>query len=265
MKRTLSVVFTAFLSIAAIAAETATEGTPSQPEGGSRKALIERMHNKRTGGNVRRPGVQRGSVAFLNAAPDKAPSTMLDDLAARLRSAMKIDIRNIAVLRLPDRGMAAVMKENGVNAAVFLTWNDDCDVPMLYAPEQNWAVVNMRLLAEGVDDETFRLRLIKQATRAFAYVCGAGGSMGGEGIMDVSSVKALDHVEAELSIDILARFDGYLKGIGVTPWEEVSYKVAVQEGWAPAPTNEMQQAIWDQVHAIPKNPMKIEFDPKKGR
>jgi hypothetical protein len=45
----------------------------------------------------------------------------------------------------------------------------------------------------------------------------------------------------------------------------VPYKLACEEGWAPAPTNEYQKAIWDETHAIPANPMKIEFDPKKGR
>jgi len=39
----------------------------------------------------------------------------------------------------------------------------------------------------------------------------------------------------------------------------------VEEGWAPAPTNEYQKIVWDKVHAIPQKPMKIEFDPKKGR
>ena len=45
----------------------------------------------------------------------------------------------------------------------------------------------------------------------------------------------------------------------------MTYKEACEEGWAPAPTNEIQKAIWDKVRATPKNPMKIEFDPKKGR
>ena len=45
----------------------------------------------------------------------------------------------------------------------------------------------------------------------------------------------------------------------------VSYEIACEQGWAPAPTNEIQKAIWNKVHAAPKNPMKIEFDPKKGR
>ena len=40
------------------------------------------------------------------------------------------------------------------------------------------------------------------------------------------------------------------------------YRKACMDGWAPAPTNEYQKAIWDQVHAIPTKPIKIEFDPK---
>ena len=43
------------------------------------------------------------------------------------------------------------------------------------------------------------------------------------------------------------------------------YSAAVQEGWAPTPTDTVQKAIWDKVNATPKTPMKIEFDPKKGR
>lgn len=45
----------------------------------------------------------------------------------------------------------------------------------------------------------------------------------------------------------------------------VPYELACEQGWAPAPTNDVQKAIWDKVHAAPKNPIKIEFDSKKGR
>jgi hypothetical protein len=38
-----------------------------------------------------------------------------------------------------------------------------------------------------------------------------------------------------------------------------------QEGWAPPPTNEYQRAIWNDVHKIPEKPMKIDFDPAKGK
>ena len=46
---------------------------------------------------------------------------------------------------------------------------------------------------------------------------------------------------------------------------KVTYKDACEAGWASKPTNIWQKAIWDKVHTTPKNPMKIEFDPKKGR
>ena len=53
--------------------------------------------------------------------------------------------------------------------------------------------------------------------------------------------------------------------LGVQAARPVVYSVACRQGWAPAPTNAIQKAIWDKVHAVPATPMKIEFDPKKGR
>ena len=41
-----------------------------------------------------------------------------------------------------------------------------------------------------------------------------------------------------------------------------TYKRACREGWAPTPTNDVQRAIWEKVHAIPDKPLTIEFDPK---
>ena len=58
----------------------------------------------------------------------------------------------------------------------------------------------------------------------------------------------------------------HLKGIGVKPARRTTYKRACQEGWAPAPTNAYQKAIWEQVKADkergPTNPITIP-PPKK--
>ena len=43
------------------------------------------------------------------------------------------------------------------------------------------------------------------------------------------------------------------------------FTLMFQQGWAPAPTNEVQQAIWDKVHQIPDKPITIEFDPKTDK
>ena len=40
---------------------------------------------------------------------------------------------------------------------------------------------------------------------------------------------------------------------------------ACREGWASAPTNDVQKAIWDKVRAIPDKPLTIEYDPKKDK
>ena len=53
--------------------------------------------------------------------------------------------------------------------------------------------------------------------------------------------------------------------LGAYVKRRTSYQKACEEGWAPLPTNDVQKAIWDKVHAVPKNPMKIEFDPKQGK
>ena len=40
-----------------------------------------------------------------------------------------------------------------------------------------------------------------------------------------------------------------LRRFGIKPYYRCSYKAAVKQGWAPAPTNEVQKAIWDAVKA----------------
>jgi len=83
--------------------------------------------------------------------------------------------------------------------------------------------------------------------------------------MNAATMRDLDHAEENVPIDMVDFYVTYLKALGVKPAEKTTYRKACREGWAPAPTNEVQQAIWDKVHQIPANPMKIEFDPKKGR
>ena len=59
----------------------------------------------------------------------------------------------------------------------------------------------------------------------------------------------------------------YLASAGVTPLRKTIYRKACQEGWAPAPTNEYQKAIWDKVRSEkergPTNPIEIPMPKKK--
>ena len=83
---------------------------------------------------------------------------------------------------------------------------------------------------------------------------------------NVRSVRDLDAVALEqFGVEEILHLRESTSHYGLVPWRQATYKKACEEGWAPAPTNEYQKAIWEKVHAVPKNPMKIEFDPKKGR
>jgi hypothetical protein len=144
---------------------------------------------------------------------------------------------------------------------------DDASLPtLLSAPEDGWAFVNVAKLGRN-DDPFFESRVTKEISRGFAILCGAFMSQYANPLVScITKPEQLDAIEkATLPFDSLIRIPTYLDGYGISPYEPYSYMDACQEGFAPAPTNEVQQAIWDKVHAIPSNPMKIEFDPKKGR
>ena len=83
--------------------------------------------------------------------------------------------------------------------------------------------------------------------------------------MDIFEISDLDHVGEFIPGDTAENCRKLLAKRGVYPKRYVTYRAACIRGWAPAPTNAAQKAVWDKVRAIPKNPMKIEFDPKKGR
>jgi len=164
-----------------------------------------------------------------------------------------------------------VVAKDGKDAAVVLTVIDDPKEPtMLLAPEEHWGKVNVAkvvddLATQSAKDKVFASRSRKLVAKALSLLCGSGASQYPGNLMNAATLHDLDFVEEQVPVDVAGRCVKYLGNFGVTKKEWVTYRHACMEGWAPAPTNECQQAIWDKVHAMPKNPMKIEFDPKKGR
>ena len=163
----------------------------------------------------------------------------------------------------------AIGQKNKYNALAGTLFIDSDTLPvMTIVPESNLAIINVKELT--IDSSKKILvdnRLIRESLRAFAFSLGAGYSTFENGVMQpILSASELDRFSSNfLSPDTAnAILQNGLK-IGFKPYRRTTYKRACKEGWAPAPTNEFQKAIWDKVHAAPKAPMKIEFDPKKGR
>lgn len=139
---------------------------------------------------------------------------------------------------------------------------------LLVAPEDGWAKVNVTALAEdGPDAKTLEERTIKEAWRGIALICGASDSIYQPCLMrEIHSLKDLDAVKVlEPSPEAFNMLYRAIDTMRLKRMFTETYRKACEEGWAPAPTNDVQKAIWEKAHAVPATPMKIEFDPKKGR
>ena len=142
------------------------------------------------------------------------------------------------------------------------------DAPLMTAyPEEHLALVNMTVLSKGVSSGVRQDRVEKLTWRAIGHLVGCGAPDGYTCVMkplrNMAELDAMSNKFIHPASFFKAR--PYFDMCGVTPARKGTYESACQQGWAPAPTNDIQKAIWDKVHAMPKNPMKIEFDPKKGR
>ena len=154
---------------------------------------------------------------------------------------------------------------NNAKAVVIVVDNPD-DPTILVAPEDKWAKVNIGKFK----DKNVKSRAQMELLRTFCYLCGGIGSdyqnpltgfIGNPTQLDDSPI-------AELPIDVVNRFTPYLKQLGVIPYVEATYRKACREGWAPAPTNDVQKAIWQEVNADkergPANGLQIP-SPKKTK
>lgn len=251
----------AMAACAALAAAAWAAGGNGVPRG----ELIRRAQMRRFGGLVARPDSFRGRVVVADAGAG---------CGAEIASVVGAFARNVRIrLEAGTSGRPTPANARGLvrgldaQAALFVT--DDASLPsLLVAPEDGWAIVSVARLSEGAASEAAARRRVRcEIARGLALLCGAAGSSFPNSLMSaVTAPGDLDGVADETPpAEVFARMPAYLKGLGVTPLVRVPYRTACEEGWAPAPTNEFQRAVWRQVRQIPDKPITIEFDPKKDK
>lgn len=150
-------------------------------------------------------------------------------------------------------------------AGIVIAIADDANWPaLLIAPEEGWATVNVRKLAtDNPSPEVLETRLTKEFWRAAAMVLGAANSVMQPCVLcPIRNLADLDACKATVPApEPLPKLDRGAKSFGIWLARQVTYKRACEEGWAPAPTNDIQKAVWEKVHSIPDQPIKIKFDP----
>ena len=237
--------------------------TPSQgnvltfEERAARRAQVRKIVSEKSGGFLSRPGTPTGAIYYVNCQK-RVPKEWIVSSMSYFQEETKFDIAYVeGTFNWPRPEVTG-------NASLFII--DDDNMPaMLFAPEDSWIFINVAVIGKEKRPVFFEMRTKKQLSRAFALLCGASNSQYPRALTrGIINEDDLDkNPDPRLPVDVIARFQSYMEPLGVRPRVLVSYRKAVQEGWAPAPTNDVQKAIWDKVHAMPTEPIKIKPETKK--
>ncbi len=211
-----------------------------------------------TGGRIRQPDSGKGFFAFINAQ-SRVPAKAFQELAKVIDATERIDVRVLAGNDNPE-DRASALKATGASLGVFLVDNTKYKSRLLLAPEDGWAIVNVAALAiDNPAAVVLEKRTRIETMRAFALLMGGVGSQYQGNMLDpIRSPRDLEMYLEELPIDVTGKFVKYAGRFGIRPYRETFYRTAVEEGWAPQPTNDYQRAVWKRVHELPKAPLKLE-------
>ena len=237
----------------------------TQEEKAAMRAAAEKRIMEKSGGRLMLPG--KGKVAIINCGGAYDTDRFLS-IIDQVDDNLHI---NVETADLKDRKFTLVdakkiMEECGGNVAVFIV--DDPALPLsLHAPETGWALMNVAALrADKAEEGLVKIRARKMFARVLSLALGSPFSPNPASPMQtVTGLASLD----KMPVDRLNVFDfnNMIDGLGkfgVTQRRQTTYKRACVEGWAPAPTNTFQKAIWDAYHEVPSKGIEIKYDPKKG-
>ena len=201
----------------------------------------------------------RGKVVRIKVDSEKVAIADVEKEAGEMRRLFQVAV---------DVTGKGVTSTNKVGALILLADQGPDKPTLLCAPEDFWATVNVSRLQEGNPDaETFKSRVIKELWRAAAYALGAANSTQQPCVMrPIRGVEDLDAQRvAIVSPGPLMAIKSTLGKLHFSSGGRVLYRKACELGWAPAPTNDVQKAIWDKVHQLPTDPIKIKYDPKRDK
>lgn len=266
MKKLMMILPLAALAVAAFAQEAAKPAENARtPLTAEQKAELRRVRRERrlaeSGGIVER-NVQGKSALIVNAQSE-VPMAYLDEAAASIRGLVLVKVETAT-------GDPSKSHRPTVDHPVVVTVLNDptSDTTILVAPEQNWATLNVNpLLRDKPSAEVLASRIHKEVWRATAMAMGAANSMTQPCLLrQINTLRELDHTKNMLpSPQPINNMIEVADKLGIVRIRRATYRRACQEGWAPAPTNDVQKAIWDQVRQMPAKPIRIEFDPAKGK
>ena len=190
-----------------------------------------------------------GHFLKLANGQKKVGENVFKETAQSIHSGLRFPI---AYAEIPAQQTAAESFSERDGAVVALVSRGAKTPMLIVAPEAKWAEVNVdALAADGIDAKKLEARVMKELWRATVYVLGAANSSFQPCLMrDIHSLAELDAVETFAPCpEPFNKMMVSAAALKIRPVRTTTYKRACEEGWAPAPTNAVQKAIWEKVRA----------------
>lgn len=207
-----------------------------------------------------------GTFLFVNTQ-NVVPEDSFAPVVKRLADDFNIDIRLVAGETPDIRDIPTTLASLKAKGAIWIV--NDPRLPIcLAACENGWAFLNVaQIMADSPARERIDGRITRLANRLFAYIHGGcDSSMMPQCVL--KPAHGMDGIDAlvckDYSPEAFSKVSGFLAGAGYRQARRGTYYDACEEGWAPAPTNDVQKAIWDKVHQMPTKPIKILPESKRG-
>jgi hypothetical protein len=203
----------------------------------------------KAGGFIQCPNTESANFIIVNAQK-QLPAQVASDAVGRLQRFLlfPFEVRQ-GDANTPPRTLAAKTLGDKKAAAVIVLCEAKEEPALLVAPEARWAIVNVEALAAGASKEVYAARVRKEIARAFGFIMGAAHStLDGCVMKPVLKPEDLDKINVEtVSPESLNKVMAQAKLLGIQPARMTTYRKAVEEGWAPMPTNAIQKAVWDEI------------------
>lgn len=223
-----------------------------------RRARVAAYAKQKFGGTVVKPGSAAGWVKVINSQK-RVNSKDIERPIREISKAAHVQWAIIEGEAAKVETALALKPKYDANIAIYIV--DDANYPaLLSAPEEGWSIVNVQKLAADEPSATkLAARLRKECSRGYALACGAANAGRSGAVMGpVSGLEDLDMLPGDLlPRETLTKFEEQLKRFGIKQIVQANYRKACEEGWAPAPSDEFQKAIWNEVHSLPDKPIKI--------
>lgn len=240
--RKIIAVAAALAAGAALAQEAAKAARPKL----SREEMMEKVMAA-TGGFIDTEGTG-AKVVLVDARRERDKA--VDRAYSMLRNTYRLPVTN-AVAELADGACPVKLANDTLKSekALMVVVLAECDKASSLAvfPEDRVAVINASRFGLGADAEEKETRLVKEIWRAIGFIGGVGYATNEASVMHAisSPIELDDHKFQVLHPMEMQRLRAMMEKYGSKLGRHTTYRQAVKEGWAAAPTNHYQQAIWD--------------------